>query len=85
MIGVGDSTVWGVDGEHLRNMGGYGNTPAFWRGYQGVIGVLAGGLLATLGRTRGGWGLLPRRLGCRWAGWSQHMGRTLVLLEDGWG
>ena len=51
----------------------------------GVIGVLAGGLLATLGRTQGGWGLRLHRLVCRLAGWSQHMARTLVLLEDGWG
>ena len=69
-------------GVAVCNMGGYGNTPALWRGYQGIIGVLAGGLLATLGRRRGGWGLRLHRLECRWAGWSQHTVRTLLVLED---
>ena len=72
-------------GVAVCNMGDIEIPPRCGEGIGWVIGVLAGGLLATLGRTRGGWGLLLRRLGCRWAGWSQHMARTLVLLEDGWG
>ena len=74
-------TCWCCGVQH----GGIWEYPRVVARVSGVIGVLAGGLLATLGRMRGGWGRLLRRLVCRWAGWLQHTVRTLLVLEDGGG
>ena len=52
-------------GVAVCNMGDIEIPPRCGEGIGWAIGVLAGGLLATLGRRRGGWGLRLHHLGCR--------------------